>query len=354
MTLHSREGRQCALTLTAAPIRAHDGHINGVVTIFRDITSEQKLEEELQKASKLESVALMAGGIAHDFNNILTAILGHLSLAKATAAPSPAVISTIEKACLYATDLTRQLLTFAKGSTPNRRLESLADVVREARGVRVARLEHALLFRPARTSCRPVEVDRNQIHQVINNLVINAVQATAQGGMLHVEARQGGGQPRAARRHAAAGRVRAAVVARQRLGHRAGTSRADFRSVFHDQIQRQRAGAGDGVFHHQEARRPDPGRERTGRRHDVSSSTCPRAGEASRRCAAGGGRGRARTGGAGGGRAGVVHGRRGDLAGTGRGDARNIWVTRWYARRTARRRCERYEEARRRAGRSLW
>ena len=98
------------------------------------------------------------------------------------------MIGTIEKACLYATDLTRQLLTFSKGSTLNRRLESLADVVRE--GVEFAL--HGSSMRccfdlPGDLS--PVEIDRNQIHQVINNLVINAVQATAHGGILHVEAR---------------------------------------------------------------------------------------------------------------------------------------------------------------------
>ncbi len=186
--LRSRGDRECALALTATPIRTHDGRTSGVVTIFRDTTSEHKLEEEIQKASKLESVALMAGGIAHDFNNILTAILGHISLAKMSETPSPAVIGTIEKACLYATDLTRQLLTFSKGSTLHRRLESLAEVVREG-------VEFALHGSSMRCcfelsgDLASVEIDRHQIHQVINNLVINAVQATAHGGILHVEAR---------------------------------------------------------------------------------------------------------------------------------------------------------------------
>ena len=99
------------------------------------------------------------------------------------------MIPTIEKACLYATDLTRQLLTFAKGSTPNRQLESISEVVREA-------VEFALHGSSMRCSFElpaqlpPVEIDRNQIHQVINNLVINAVQATAQCGILKVEARE--------------------------------------------------------------------------------------------------------------------------------------------------------------------
>ncbi len=189
VTLRSRHGRECALALTAAPIRRHeDGLISGLVMVFRDMTSEHKLEEELQKASKMESVALVAGGIAHDFNNILTAILGHISLAKTSMSLVPPVIGTIEKACLYATDLTRQLLTFAKGSNPNRQVESLGEVVRES-------VEFSLHGSSLRCcfdlpdDLAPVEVDRGQIHQVINNLVINAAQASAEGGILHVNAR---------------------------------------------------------------------------------------------------------------------------------------------------------------------
>ncbi len=184
----ARSGSQLALALKAAPINSHDGRNNGVVVVFRDTTTEQKLEEELQKASKLESVALVAGGIAHDFNNILTAIMGHLSLVKASPTASPAVINTIEKACLYATNLTRQLLTFAKGSNPDRQLEDIAALLRES----VEFALHGATLRcefdlPA--GLAPVEVDRGQIQQVINNLAINAMQATAERGILRVEAR---------------------------------------------------------------------------------------------------------------------------------------------------------------------
>ena len=188
VTLRSRLGRECALHLTAAPIRRQeDGLITGAVLVFRDTTGEQRLEEELQKASKLESVALIAGGVAHDFNNILTAILGHISLAKTRLSPVPPVIGSIEKACLHATDLTRQLLTFSKANVPHRRVESLREVVREG-------VEFALHGSSLRGSfdlpedLAPVEVDRHQIHQVINNLVLNAVQASPEGSVLHVGA----------------------------------------------------------------------------------------------------------------------------------------------------------------------
>ena len=190
VTLRSRHGRECAVHLTAAPIRRQeDGLISGSVMVFRDMTSEQRLEEELQKASKLENIALIAGGVAHDFNNILTAVLGHISLAKTKLSPVPPVIGSIETACLHATDLTRQLLTFSKGSVPNRRVESLREVVRE--GVEFSLHGTSLRCRfDLPEDLAAVEVDRHQIHQVINNLVINAVQASPEGSVLNVEARE--------------------------------------------------------------------------------------------------------------------------------------------------------------------
>ena len=180
-----RTGREYLLAIKAAPIASHDGSHSGVVTVFRDITLEQKAEEELQKASKLESVALLAGGIAHDFNNMLTAILGHLSLAKMTDDPPRQVLETVEKACLYATDLTRQLLTFSKGSNPVRRREDLAALVEES--VRFASHGSHVRCRFDLAGDLPrVELDRGQINQVLNNLVINALQASPEGGTLDV------------------------------------------------------------------------------------------------------------------------------------------------------------------------
>ena len=185
--MRDRTGREYALAVKAAPITSHDGSHSGVVTVFRDITLEQRTEEELQKASKLESVALLAGGIAHDFNNMLTAILGHLSLAKMTDEPPHRVLETVEKACIYATDLTRQLLTFSKGNDPVRHREDVAALVEES--VRFASHGTHVRCRFDLAENLPrLELDRGQINQVFNNLVINAVQASPEGATLEVEA----------------------------------------------------------------------------------------------------------------------------------------------------------------------
>ena len=79
------------------------------------------MTEELLKASKLESIGILAGGIAHDFNNILTAVIGNLSLTRTHCkdnAKAAAKLDAAERACFRARDLTGQLLTFARGGEP--------------------------------------------------------------------------------------------------------------------------------------------------------------------------------------------------------------------------------------------
>ena len=98
------------------PLKDEQGNIYSYVGIQRDITERKQLEEEQAKASKLESIGLLAGGIAHDFNNILAVILGNTSLAKISLDNKEEVVELLtetEKASVRPTKLTPQLLTFA-------------------------------------------------------------------------------------------------------------------------------------------------------------------------------------------------------------------------------------------------
>jgi signal transduction histidine kinase len=100
-----------------APIHDLSKRTVGAILVFRDMTDRMRLESELSRASKLESVGTLAGGIAHDFNNILATIVGNLSLAlmeKEVAAIAGSWLREAETAALRARDLTPQLLTFAR------------------------------------------------------------------------------------------------------------------------------------------------------------------------------------------------------------------------------------------------
>ena len=119
MGIVKKEGDVVWINVTAVPIPL-EGY--GVIIAYSDITERKRMEEELLRAQKLESVGMLAGGIAHDFNNILTAILGNVSMAKnAGKAPEDDMFDLLteaETASTRAQTLTGQLLTFAKGGAP--------------------------------------------------------------------------------------------------------------------------------------------------------------------------------------------------------------------------------------------
>ncbi len=123
--LIAKDGSVRSIADSGAPIKDEEGKILGVVLVFRDVTEKKRLEDELLKVKKLESIGVLAGGIAHDFNNILTAILGNLNLAKMRLDDPDevsSILSQAERACLRARSLTTQLLTFAKGQQHQVRL----------------------------------------------------------------------------------------------------------------------------------------------------------------------------------------------------------------------------------------
>ena len=177
------------------PFRTTTGNIL-VVIDARDITERKRAEDERLRSTKLESVGVLAGGIAHDFNNILTSVFANVGLSKMLAskqkAPSDASIverlAAAEKACLRARDLTKQLLTFAKGGAPIKNVASISTFITDT-------VEFAL--RGSNVRCEvnlpddlwAVEVDEGQMSQVIQNLIINADQAMPDGGVILVQAR---------------------------------------------------------------------------------------------------------------------------------------------------------------------
>ncbi|MDO8473831.1 MAG: PAS domain S-box protein [Dehalococcoidia bacterium] len=158
---------------------------------FRDVTDRKRNEEDQNRAQKLESVGTLAGGIAHDFNNMLTGILGNISFVRSELPHGRKLderLEEAEKACLQAKGLTQQLLTFAKGGAPIKKIVSIAELIRD---------NATLALRGSGTRCEysvpddlcPVEVDEGQIGQVIANLVINAAEVTPAGGILYLEAK---------------------------------------------------------------------------------------------------------------------------------------------------------------------
>jgi len=165
--------------------------------------ARKKIESEMLRTQKLESIAILAGGIAHDFNNMLTIIISTVTLARMYAKDNTVVVGKLceaEREIIHARELTNQLLTFAKGGAPARRLSSLSDLLKDTVRFSLTGSTVKCEFSIS-DDLRSAEIDRTQISQVISNLVINAIQAMPQGGTLTVRAENAtldvqGGPPR--------------------------------------------------------------------------------------------------------------------------------------------------------------
>jgi PAS domain S-box-containing protein len=186
------DGRRMVVSVSGAPLIGPEGRFEGGVFSIEDITERLRIEEELQKSQRLESLGMLAGGIAHDFNNLLGGLFGYLDMAREECrAASPAAGELLDKALTgyqRARDLTQQLLTFAKGGAPVRRLASIAATVHEAASLALS----GSTIVPSFTIADDVwdgEIDEGQISQVVNNLVINARHAMPRGGRLEVRCR---------------------------------------------------------------------------------------------------------------------------------------------------------------------
>jgi PAS domain S-box-containing protein len=189
--LIARDGTERVIADSGSPIKDVNSNIIGVVIVFRDVTDKKRIEDELRKAQKLESLGTLAGGIAHDYNNILTAILANVSLARTyvnRGDKTSDFLDKMEKAAVMASRLTQQLLTFSRGGAPVKETVSLGDIIRDSAGFALGGTNVTCRFDIER-DLWPVDADVGQISQVINNIIINAVQAMPAGGTIHVSAR---------------------------------------------------------------------------------------------------------------------------------------------------------------------
>ena len=188
--LVTRQGQRRYVDGCCAPIHSADSKVTGMVFVFRDVTEHERLEQEVIRATRLESVGVLAGGIAHDFNNILTGVMGNLALAQMdidVKSDAGARLRDAEKATLRARDLTQQLLTFAKGGEPVRTAVDLDAIVRETATFALHGSNVKAVFHLA-SDLWPADADKGQIGRVVQNLVINAIQAMPAGGTLRLTA----------------------------------------------------------------------------------------------------------------------------------------------------------------------
>ncbi len=187
LTLHNGKAVIFANTNSFVELRGQPTLLLG---LFRDVTAQKKLEDELRQSQKMQAIGQLAGGVAHDFNNILTVIHGHASLLlsggelkDASSRSAQQIVSAAERAA----GLTRQLLTFSRRQVMQPKRLDLNEVVNNMTKMlgRVLGEDIALQLQ-YHPSAATVQADSGMVEQVLLNLVINSRDAMPKGGLLTI------------------------------------------------------------------------------------------------------------------------------------------------------------------------
>ncbi len=186
----TRDGRERNIRWNNSVTRDERGEVVWVIGTGIDVTEQRQLEEQLRHIQKMDAVGTLAGGIAHDFNNIIQAIMGYTSLLKARIGDADAgaeAIESIERAGLRASELTTQLLGFARGGKYEVRPVDLNQVVEKVVSMIRHTFDRSIEIRTELADGLPaVEGDAGQLEQTVLNLCINARDAMPTGGILTI------------------------------------------------------------------------------------------------------------------------------------------------------------------------
>jgi PAS domain S-box-containing protein len=182
------DGRQVVFEIADSFVES-GGKPRLLLSMFRDVTTQKKLEEQLRQSQKMEAIGQLAGGIAHDFNNILTVVLGHASLLTSQKLEDRARASAlqIKQASERAAGLTRQLLAFSRKQMANPRpidlnalVGGMSEMLTRLLGEDIS-LKFNFSGQPA-----TAEADPSMMEQIILNLSVNSRDAMPRGGQLTI------------------------------------------------------------------------------------------------------------------------------------------------------------------------
>jgi PAS domain S-box-containing protein len=184
-----RDGTLLDLLVSAAPAYDENGTVTGFVTVLTDITDHKKLEQQLFRAQRLESLGTLASGVAHDLNNVLAPIGMALELfrMKLTDETSRSTLNSLETCVNRGSALIRQVLTFARGVQGERVHVQTKHLMKETEKVLLETFPKSItILSDVPSDLWLVSADATQIHQVLMNLCVNARDAMQDGGSLGI------------------------------------------------------------------------------------------------------------------------------------------------------------------------
>ena len=161
-----------------------------VIVSMEDLTAVRKIEEEVERTRRMQSIGTLAGGIAHDFNNILTSILGNVALAKMRTSLGDdmgEIVEAIEGEALRAADLSNRLLTFSEGGAPVREHITVPELILDAVDTTLGHSPISLEIGTFEKTW-PISGSPEQLSTALSNVLINAAEAMGDKGTITVSA----------------------------------------------------------------------------------------------------------------------------------------------------------------------
>jgi len=169
-------------------LQIRNGEKVGLLGIARDVTVQKKLELQFRQAQKMESIGTLAGGIAHDFNNIMGIVYGYLAMAEQHINNTEKLeqdIEMIRTASDRGAALVRQLLAFARKSSVVFEQIDLNVLIKDLVPMLYATFPKTVEIElDLHKNVLPISADKNQLHQALLNIAVNARDAMSKGGKL--------------------------------------------------------------------------------------------------------------------------------------------------------------------------
>jgi len=190
LKLRKKDGILIDCLLTSTFWQSEEGDVLGYQGIIRDITAQKRMIAQFQQSQKMEAVGTLAGGIAHNFNNLLMTIQGNTSLMLMKTPPDHPhykKLKTIEEHIQYGSDLSRQLLGFARGSHQESKILNLNTIIRMSAKIFASTKKEITVHTNLANDLLKVEADPGQIEQTLFNLLVNSAHAMPEGGDVYIQ-----------------------------------------------------------------------------------------------------------------------------------------------------------------------